>query len=95
MHFVKFAVRILVYHTEGKVMCFADFSCWLTSGPEAQKHAQPMTAFVTTNISEADQVTKAEVKMSMLCAKNNVALKRKKNGKTGKTKATQLLKDKI
>lgn len=45
-----------------------------TSGPEPQKHAQPMTAFVTTNISEADQVTKAEVKMSMLCAKNNVAL---------------------
>ncbi len=41
---------------------------------EAQKHAQPVTSFVTTNVSKADQVTKAEVKMSMLCAKNNVAL---------------------
>lgn len=39
---------------------------------EAQKHASPMTAFVNRNVSEADKVIKAEVKMSMLCAKNNV-----------------------
>ncbi|RXN02294.1 AC9 transposase [Labeo rohita] len=40
-------------------------------GLEAQKHAQAMSAFVTRNATEADQVTSAEVKMAMLCAKNN------------------------
>ncbi|XP_047236692.1 uncharacterized protein LOC124877498 [Girardinichthys multiradiatus] len=32
-----------------------------------------MTTFVTRNTTEADQVINAEVKMAMLCAKNNVA----------------------
>ncbi|KAJ8290639.1 hypothetical protein GJAV_G00015650 [Gymnothorax javanicus] len=32
-----------------------------------------MTTFITRNVTEADQVTNAEVKMAMLCAKNNVA----------------------
>lgn len=41
-------------------------------GLEAQKHAQAMSAFVTRNATEADQVTSAEVKMAMLCAKNNI-----------------------
>ncbi|KAA0722775.1 hypothetical protein E1301_Tti022107 [Triplophysa tibetana] len=41
-------------------------------GLEAQKHAQAMSAFVTRNATEADQVTHAEVKMAMLCAKNNI-----------------------
>lgn len=41
---------------------------------EVQKHAKPSTAFVTTNVSLADQVTKPELKMSMLCTKINVAL---------------------
>ncbi|XP_047226593.1 uncharacterized protein LOC124871367 [Girardinichthys multiradiatus] len=40
---------------------------------EAQKHAQAMSTFVTRNTTEADQVINAEVKMAMLCAKNNVA----------------------
>uniref|UniRef100_A0A8C6LN13 Uncharacterized LOC107389530 n=1 Tax=Nothobranchius furzeri TaxID=105023 RepID=A0A8C6LN13_NOTFU len=40
---------------------------------EAQKHAQMMSAFVTRNTTEADQVINAEVKMAMLCAKNNVS----------------------
>ncbi|XP_054601663.1 uncharacterized protein [Nothobranchius furzeri] len=40
---------------------------------EAQKHAQTMSAFVTRNTTEADQVINAEVKMAMLCAKNNVS----------------------
>ncbi|KAJ7991274.1 hypothetical protein DPEC_G00295630 [Dallia pectoralis] len=31
-----------------------------------------MSAFVTRNATEADQVTRAEVKMAMLCAKNNI-----------------------
>ncbi|XP_013858856.1 uncharacterized protein LOC106514241 [Austrofundulus limnaeus] len=42
-------------------------------GLEAQKHAQAMSPFVTRNATEADQVINAEVKMAMLCAKNNVA----------------------
>ncbi|XP_034536243.1 uncharacterized protein LOC117810492 [Notolabrus celidotus] len=40
---------------------------------EAQKHSQAMSTFVTRNTTEADQVINAEVKMAMLCAKNNVA----------------------
>lgn len=39
---------------------------------EAQKHAQTMSDFITRNVTEADQVTRAEVKMAMLRAKNNV-----------------------
>jgi len=42
-------------------------------GLEAQKHAQVMSAFVTRNATDADQVTRAEVKMPMLCAKNNIS----------------------
>ncbi|XP_077056086.1 uncharacterized protein LOC143707244 [Siphateles boraxobius] len=41
-------------------------------GQEGLKHAQAMSAFVTRNATEADQVTCAEVKMAMLCAKNNI-----------------------
>nr|XP_034963326.1 uncharacterized protein LOC118081165 isoform X1 [Zootoca vivipara] len=41
-------------------------------GVEAQKHAPTMSTFVTRNTEEADQVINAEVKMAMLCAKNNV-----------------------
>ena len=40
---------------------------------EAQKHAPSMATFITRNVTEADQVTSAEVKMAMLCDKNNVA----------------------
>ena len=35
---------------------------------EAYKHAHLMAAFITRNVTEADQVTNAEVKMAMLCA---------------------------
>lgn len=70
-------------------------------GLQAQKHAQAMSAFVTRNATEADQVTRAEVKMAMLCAKNKCvadmfpdsAIARKYS--TGKTKATQIIKDKL
>ncbi|XDV29612.1 hypothetical protein PO909_032704 [Leuciscus waleckii] len=41
-------------------------------GLEGQKHAQAMSAFVTRNATDADQVICAEVKMAMLCAKNNI-----------------------
>ena len=42
-------------------------------GLEAKKkHAQAMSAFVMRNAKEADQVTSAEVKMAMRCAKNNI-----------------------
>ncbi|XP_060125482.1 uncharacterized protein LOC118081165 isoform X3 [Zootoca vivipara] len=41
-------------------------------GVEAQKHAPTMSTCVTRNTEEADQVINAEVKMAMLCAKNNV-----------------------
>ncbi|KAF7200794.1 transcript variant X1 [Nothobranchius furzeri] len=41
---------------------------------EAQKHAQTMSAFVTRNTTEADQVMNAEVKMAMLCARNNASI---------------------
>ncbi|XP_033009965.1 uncharacterized protein LOC117049419 [Lacerta agilis] len=40
---------------------------------EAQKHAPTMSASVTRNTTEADQVLNAEVKMAMLCAKNNIS----------------------
>lgn len=40
---------------------------------EAQKPAPPMTALITRNVSEANQMTKAQRKMVRLCAKNNVA----------------------
>lgn len=74
---------------------------------ETQKHAQPVTSFVTTNVSEANQVAKAEMKMSMLCAKDNVALSFSDDFNRSvaemfsdsavarKTKATQLIKGKI
>ncbi|XP_060124937.1 uncharacterized protein LOC118080162 isoform X1 [Zootoca vivipara] len=49
-------------------------------GVEAQKHAPmmprhapTMSRFATSNTTEADQVIKAEVKMAMLCAKNNIS----------------------
>lgn len=41
---------------------------------ETQKHAQPITSFVTTNVCEAAQVTKAEVKMSIFAPKIMCAL---------------------
>ena len=40
---------------------------------KAPKPVLTMTAFIATNVSEADQVTKAELKMSAFCAKNNAA----------------------
>ncbi|XP_048853244.1 uncharacterized protein LOC125721411 [Brienomyrus brachyistius] len=92
-------------------VCQHDKSAKQKRGLMAQKHAQAMSAFVTRNATEADQVTSAEVKMAMLCAKNNIpfsfhddfnkcvadmfpdsAIARKYS--TGKTKATQLIKDK-
>ncbi|XP_033028453.1 uncharacterized protein LOC117060345 [Lacerta agilis] len=42
-------------------------------GLEAQKHAPTVSAFVTGNTTEADQVINAEATMAMLCAKNNVS----------------------
>ncbi|KAL6459468.1 hypothetical protein MHYP_G00329400 [Metynnis hypsauchen] len=42
-------------------------------GLKAQKYAQEMSPFVARNTTEADKVINAEVKMAMLCAKNNVA----------------------
>ncbi|XP_060125518.1 uncharacterized protein LOC118081198 [Zootoca vivipara] len=41
-------------------------------GVEAQKNAPTMSTCVTSNTEETDQVINAEVKMAMLCAKNNV-----------------------
>ncbi|MEQ2313026.1 hypothetical protein AMECASPLE_037393 [Ameca splendens] len=70
-----------------------------------------MSTFVTRNTTEEDQVINAEVKMAMLCAKNNVAFnfcddfnKRvaemfpdsiARKFLAGKTKATQLTKGAI
>lgn len=71
--FAKYGIRILVNHTEGKT----DVSQHGRSAKHkhtqvAQKHSPP-TVLITRNVSEAGQVTKAQLKMAMLCAKNNVA----------------------
>lgn len=39
---------------------------------KAQQHAPSMSSFVVRTVTEADQVSKAELKMSMLIAKNNI-----------------------
>ncbi|KAL0978021.1 hypothetical protein UPYG_G00164880 [Umbra pygmaea] len=71
--FCKFCIcDFSISHGGRNDVCQHEKSAKHKRGLEAQKHAQAMSVFVTRNATEADQVTHAEVKMAMLCAKNNI-----------------------